>query len=87
MPLVLSLVAASWKGRTTWADGVEFGAGLKALFAFNVVANVLPRLPGMEFFRDTGIATIAALLIWGMACVMLLRNRSSKVRSDLAQAA
>jgi hypothetical protein len=68
VPLVMAMMVTSWptRGRVT--------SGLLALFAFNFAANALPRLPGLEITRDVGLATSAALALWGWSCVVLWKS-------------
>jgi hypothetical protein len=75
VPLVMGLIAASWQARdgTPRADRL-LGNGLRVLLAVNVVANALPRLPGLEVLRDLGLATYADLALWAVACVVLWRS-------------
>jgi hypothetical protein len=65
VPLVMGLIAA---------PGRLHGRGLWVLLAFNVVANALPRLPGLEVLRDLGLASYAALALWAAGCVVLWRS-------------
>jgi hypothetical protein len=67
-PLAMGLLAASWKKR---GHSTRLTPGLIALFAFNVVANAVPRIPGMEMTRDLGLATLAGLTLWAWACATL----------------
>ncbi len=82
IPLALGLVAVYWDRRPQHDAGIEIGMGLRILFAFNIVANVLPKLPGLEVFRDLGIAMYAALALWLNGCLAL--SRRSKPTADRA---
>ncbi len=68
LPLVTGLMALAGRARPL------LGKGLGLLLALNVVANALPRLPGLEVLRDAGLALYAALLLWAVGCVVLLRS-------------
>lgn len=87
IPLALGLVAASWHRRPAGAEGIEIGMALRMLFAFNFIANVLPKLPGLELSRDLGSAMYAALTLWLTACIVLSRRRRPPVQVALARAA
>jgi alpha-1,2-mannosyltransferase len=67
---VVGLIAAAWErhGRP------RLGLWLFLLLVVNVVANALPHLPGLELFREVGLAMYPALLIWGVGCVELWRQ-------------
>jgi len=52
------------------------GWGLVALFAVQVVGNVLPLLPVFEVLKDAGLAMYTALALWLTACVALWRQPS-----------
>jgi hypothetical protein len=72
VPLVLGLVAAS--GLPRRRSGRLRGVALGALLAVNVVANALPRVPGLEALRQLGLAGYAALLLWAIGCVVVWRS-------------
>jgi hypothetical protein len=69
-PLAMGLMAASWR---RGGHSPLLTSGLLGLFVFNIVANAVPRLPGMEITRDLGLATLAALALWAWACASLWR--------------
>src|SRR5262249_6298793 len=75
LPLVMGLFAAAWPSQngTPRADRLRW-EGLRLLLAVNVVANVLPRWPGLEPLRDVGMAAYAALLLWAAGCLVLWRS-------------
>ncbi len=68
VPLAAGLIAA----RAERADTP--GAGLLVLFAFGLVANVLPVLPEMYRLRDGGVATAGALALWAAGVAVLWRR-------------
>jgi hypothetical protein len=70
VPLVMGCLAASWER----SGAARLGAGALLLGAANVAANTLPNLPGMLVLRDGGLATAAALLLWGTGVVLLWRG-------------
>jgi len=72
VPLVMGLVAAS--GASPGRAGRLRGTALGALLAINVVANGLPRFPGLEVLRQVGLAGYAALLLWAAGCVVVWRS-------------
>jgi hypothetical protein len=65
-PLVMALTAASRR----WTRSLA----LWGLLIVNVVANALPRWPGLEVLRDVGLAGYAGLLLWALGCVVLWRS-------------
>jgi alpha-1,2-mannosyltransferase len=75
IPLVAGLFAAAWQH----AALPRLGIGLSVLVGVNVAANTIPHFPGMEVWRDIGIAGHAALLFVGAALAVLWRRR----RTDL----
>jgi hypothetical protein len=73
IPLVLGVQAAAYDGgetsgwqRTRWV-----------VAAVNVVANILPRCPGMQPLRDGGLAMYATLLLW-LVGLLVISTRSRK---------
>jgi hypothetical protein len=49
----------------------------------NVVLNALPNLPKLEPLRDRGLATLMALVLWGVAVALLWkRSRTAQARQD-----
>lgn len=77
-PLAMGVLAASWRRH---GHSPLLTPGLIALFAFNVVANAVPRIPGMEMTRDLGLATLAALTLWAWACASLWKAAPSSALS------
>jgi hypothetical protein len=76
LPLLMGLVATSWHAEPTAAKVPRLGRGLTWLLVMNLVANALPRFPGLELLRDVGLAMYAGLLLWLVGCVVLWkRNR------------
>jgi hypothetical protein len=76
IPLAAGLIAA----RAERADTP--GAGLLTLFAFGLIANLLPVLPEMYRLRDGGVATAGALALWAAGMAVLWR----RVRRPVPQA-
>jgi hypothetical protein len=70
LPLVMGLLARESERR----GSTEVGWGLVALFAVQVVGNVLPLLPVFEVLKDAGLAMYTALALWLAACVALWRK-------------
>jgi hypothetical protein len=70
VPLVMGTLAASWERAGT--DRV--GPGLLTVGVLNLLANVLPNLPGMQAVRDGGLATAGALLLWGAGLAVVWRT-------------
>lgn len=68
---ITGLLAASWEAQRTGGSQALVGTGGKVLIFGNIVANTLPRLPGLEALRDLGFAMYAALVLWLVCCVML----------------
>jgi hypothetical protein len=70
IPLVMGLLASSWK-----ADPFteRLSPGLIGLFSLLLAGEVLPLLPTRlgEVLKDTGFASYMALLLWAVACVVL----------------
>jgi hypothetical protein len=71
LPVIMGLVSFRWNRH----GFTRLGVGLSLLLAINLVANILPRLPGLELLRDFGVVTYATLLLW-LTAVLLLRQRS-----------
>jgi hypothetical protein len=82
LPILMGLVAASW--RSDWAaeKGPRLGTGLLCLLGINLVANALPRFPGLEVLRDVGLAMYAGLLLWLTGCIVLWTG--NRARGSLA---
>jgi hypothetical protein len=51
---------------------------LLALMAANIVCTAIPSLPGMQFFRDHGLATAGALLLWASSVIVLGVHRGTR---------
>jgi len=79
VPLVAGLFAIGWEHSTA----PRLGKWLGALVVVNLGANVVPHFPGMEVWRDVGLAGYAALVLVAAAAVVLWRR---KVPSDLHRA-
>jgi hypothetical protein len=78
VPLVLGLIARGWDRR----GFPHLGAGVALLLGINLVANILPRLPGFQVLRDLGLVTYATMLLW-LAAVLALRlgSRTAPVQA------
>jgi alpha-1,2-mannosyltransferase len=70
IPLVAGTLAASWERSGT----DRLAPALLLAGVLNVVANTLPNLPGMQAVRDGGLATAAALLVWGVGLAVVSRT-------------
>ncbi len=72
LPLLTALLAHAGEcGRLT-------SSGLWLLAAGNVMANVLPQLPGIERARDFGLVGVAALAVWLAGVILLSRRRTAR---------
>jgi hypothetical protein len=74
LPLVMGLFAAAWSSWNEAGRARIAWEALRLLLGINLVANILPRLPGLEVLRDVGLAAYAALLLWAAACLILWRS-------------
>lgn len=72
LPLVMGLLAQEFQAHQ------QVGRGLKLILAVTMGSWVVPNLPGMEFWREIGLATYGALLIWLAAVVRLWKGTASK---------
>lgn len=59
---------------------------LVTFFAVNVLANILPRVPGMELLRDTGLAMYASLALWLIGCTALATRQPASLPAFAARA-
>jgi hypothetical protein len=73
LPLVMGLMAQDFQAHN------RVSRGLKLILAVNTVTWIVPNLPGMEFWREVGLATYGALLIWLTAVVRLWKSTASDV--------
>jgi hypothetical protein len=81
LPLVMGIISVRWD-RT---DEPRLGKWLAALLHFQVIANILPQLPGLLILRDLGLAMYAALLLWGVGCFLLWQQeRGAKSQHGIA---
>lgn len=81
-PLLLMGVMAAEGSRTACPS-----RRLQTLMAVNLLANLLPMIPGMEVLRDLCLAMYAAVLLWGYACLVALRRPAASVAQPLSRAA
>ena len=72
VPLVMGLITVTWDQESSALVRISFWT----LLAVNVVANVLPLIPGLEILRDVGLVTYAALAL-RLAGMAWLPKRSS----------
>jgi hypothetical protein len=84
LPLVMGLIAATWKGGTA----PHLGKGMLLALTANVVGNTLPhfagpRSPFMQLLRDDGLATAAALMLWLVAIIVLWKRGRTPVTLPL----
>jgi hypothetical protein len=78
VPLIMAWMAAHWEE----VPPMQVGWAVLTLLGFNVIANTLPNLPRMEWSRDGGLATLAALVLWTVAnSVVWKRSRHRPGRS------
>jgi hypothetical protein len=78
LPLIMVLLAL----RPDWIGFPKPSVSLALLLGINLIANIVPRLPGMQAPRDLGMVAYATLLLW-LAAVVVLRRRG---RLSVAQA-
>jgi hypothetical protein len=78
VPLVMALVSRALD-RTRPSPRL-IGVGLTAFLCANVAANALPHLPGLMPLRDMGLAMYAGLILWGLGCLALWRQRQAGAR-------
>jgi len=71
LPLMMGLMAQDFQAHN------RVSRGLKLIIAVNTVTWIVPNLPGMEFWREVGLATYGALLIWLTALVRLWKSTAS----------
>jgi alpha-1,2-mannosyltransferase len=67
VPLVMGLMAASWRSQHTRSSAIVLAAG----FIVHTVATTLPHFPLFQRMRDVGLATYGTLLLWWIAIVFL----------------
>lgn len=72
-PLVAGLIAVAWKNQ----GRPPLGVPLSILIALHIAANTVPHIPGMEVWRDVGLAGYAAVGLTVTAIVVLWRRRSA----------
>jgi hypothetical protein len=77
LPLLMGLIVLAWDRH----GFPGLGVGLTLLLGGNFVANVVPRLPGMQEPRDLGLVTYATLLLW-LAAVGILRQHGRSARAQ-----
>jgi hypothetical protein len=88
LPLFMGLLARRWEQfRSDYA-----GAAFLCLVGANVVANIVPHLPGLEVLRDQCLTTYMALLLWSVSLVVLWRRpamafQAAPITPELAAAA
>ncbi len=80
LPVIMGLVSFSWDRHNL----TRLGMGLPLLLAINLVANTLPRLPGLELLRDFGVVTYSTLLLWLAAVLLLRQGRRAEAAKGLA---
>jgi len=83
VPLMAGILGSAWKN----VSRPQLGKWLSALVAIHIVANAIPHFPGMEPFRDIGIAGYAALLLVTAAAWILWRRGRTEARSTARTAA
>jgi hypothetical protein len=80
LPVIMGLVSFRWNRH----GFTRLGVGLSLLLAINLVANILPRLPGLELLRDFGVVTYSTLLLWLAAVLLLRQGRRAEAAKGLA---
>ena len=73
VPLIAGLFAIAWEHSAAPRLGMRLGA----LVFLNIFANVVPEVPGMEVWRDIGLAGYAAIFLFVAAAVVLWRRTGS----------
>jgi hypothetical protein len=73
LPLVIALLAAEHQA----TPSVRRLYVLLALIAANILCTALPSFPGMQVFRDHGLATAGTLLLWTSSLMVLAFHRGT----------
>jgi hypothetical protein len=68
IPLIMGFLARRFD------QGLGVGLGLIVVFTVNMIAEALPNLPGMELWRDLGLAMYGAMLLWVVGIVQLWKR-------------
>jgi hypothetical protein len=74
LPLCIALVA------THLAHGQRVRPALIAVLILNFFTSLFPRLPGLEYARDIGLASFGALALWAAALIELNGEAILRVR-------
>jgi len=74
LPLCVALVA------THLAHGQRVRPALMAVLILNFFTSLFPRLPGLEYSRDIGLASFGALALWAAALIELNGEAILRVR-------
>lgn len=79
------LLAATWEtpGRP---EAPLLSRGAKLLLLAYAVAHTLPRLPGLQPLRDSGLAMQAAVVVWAFGCVVLRKRSRCKPAQEIEPA-
>lgn len=77
MPLFAGLIAVAWKNQTR----PPLGLLLSVLIALNIAGNTLPHIPGLEVWRDVGLAGYAAIGLTLTAIVTLWRRQTAGIET------
>ncbi len=80
VPLIIGAVAFWWERSGT----EQLSVGLWTIGILNLIANILPNLPAMQGIRDGGLATAAALLLWGSGLILVTWPARSRPPVDMA---
>jgi hypothetical protein len=70
LPLIMGLLVYRWQRHRDISGGPAF----IGLLTVNVIANTLPHLPVLEVLRDRCLTAYMALVLWGVAVVVLWRR-------------
>ena len=72
LPLVMGFLAQDFQRHN------RVGRGIILLLSLNMITWIVPNLPGLELWREIGLATYGAFLIWLVAVVRLWNGTSSR---------
>lgn len=82
VPLFAGLFAVAWQDSAAPRLGLRLGA----LVLLNILAIVVPQVPGMEVWRDIGVAGHGAILLFVVAAVVVWRSTAPDRSQQIAQA-
>lgn len=74
MPLIIALTAGHI------ANGGRVRPALASVLIINFFTSLLPRLPGCEYLRDVGLASLGAIALWTAAMIELGGESATRIR-------